>query len=121
MHGARGIKLPFESCELAEGKAPCCDPPEVQDLVCDEDVKLRYSRDSYHGIETWVCGGPTEPDWTGDFLYAGGPGLVYAVNGEITVCDNRTGRVSERIHQESECVLGCFEEGCDSGRPMCEK
>ncbi len=115
-----GGGLPHETCEDAEGRAPCCDPPAVEDLVCDEGATVQD--ETSETFVTFVCRQPGQTRFAGDLVAyratyaqgAEGAELNYSVAGTVTKC-GPNGRKLQAYSQATACIETCWDaDGSES-------
>ena len=99
--------LPHEACETVEGLAPCCDPPAVEDLVCDEGAEVvREERGDTISDDCLKDG-----VLAGDRIGRRASGVVdeYRHGAVVVVCNRETGRMSTLFDLSGNCSKGCWD------------
>lgn len=94
-------------CIDEEGKAPCCSPPAVKDLVCDEGAEVVHQVNE--SSEEYACRIEGDQEIYGDSLVMIQGGAVnYAAGDEIWNCAE-TGRATVVVKRDSSCFHGCWD------------
>lgn len=106
-----GCSEPSAQCG-GEGQAPCCAPPAVEDLVCDDGATLVHEDGEVE--DSYMCRIAGEQGVFGDGLVVakGSAKVNYFFGDEVWNClDGRAAAIRAR---DSSCVHGCWD---DEGNP----